>query len=322
MPAITFPALENGEWVTRTIDLHQLSARNPKTQVSTVNASDSLPSTPTLGLLSKTVIRSPVVNQILPACLRHKKSNDVVFVGEDFIHVRQILLKGGIEHIATKHDFGAKIWACRVLGRPSQPKDIRIKNWANRVISDEDLETAYGEPDDPMDVDHSEQDLPPQVLVLTLETQELLFVSLHLMPDRSYKFRQTGVPLPTSLDYLEALGRHLAVDPRSKAIAVGALEGSFAIYQTKEVSQLRGDISRGLQNRCLIKAQQTIKVNGVILQMDFLYPGPTDDEYVVLVLVVARNGRTQIHSYAWDFSNGLEERPEDTRIEKLDGGEY
>lgn len=322
MSALTFPMLENGEWVTKSINLRHLLDHQKGSQSSTSNATDPLPSTPNLGLLSKTANRSPVINNILPARLRHKDLNDVVFVGEDFIHVKEIRSGASIEHIASKADFGARILASRVLGEVIAPLDSLDKNWGNHWVSEEDRAPEYGDHYDPMEVDTTQPELPPQLLVLTLENQQIVFVHLCQKSDGSHQFRQVAVPLPTSLDYLDALGRHLAVDPRSRAIAVGALEGSFAIYQTKEVDQLRGDFRKDVLDWCPVQAQQILKVNGVILKMEFLHPGSVDGNDIVLVLIVAWKGRTQIHSYAWDFSDGLEPHPVDFRIERIDEGEW
>ncbi|KAL9078647.1 MAG: hypothetical protein Q9157_002446 [Trypethelium eluteriae] len=322
MPIITFPVLENGVWVTKTADLSQLSDYDPNIRDPDNSTTSYLPPTPDLGLLSKTIIRSPVVNNILPARVRHKSLDDVVFVGEDFIQVKQIHSGGVLEHIATKSDFGSKIWASRVLGPSLQPKDARNRNWENQSLSSEDLVYEDADFDDPMDLDTEQQSLPPQILALTLESQQLCFVFVRQMPDGSHEFRQMTIPLPTSLDYLKTIGRHLATDPRCRAMAVGAIEGSFTIYQTRQVCQLQEDPTKDVRNWCPIQAQQILKVNGVILNMDFLYPSSTDDEHVILVLIVSRNGRLQILSYAWDFTDGLEENPEDTKIETIEEAQY
>ncbi|KAF2232586.1 hypothetical protein EV356DRAFT_534515 [Viridothelium virens] len=322
MPIITFPVLENGVWVTKTADLSQLSDYDPNIRDPDNSTTSYLPPTPDLGLLSKTIIRSPAVNNILPARVRHKSLDDVVFVGEDFIQVKQIHSGGVLEHIATKSDFGSKIWASRVLGPSLQPKDARNRNWENQSLSSEDLVYEDADFDDPMDLDTEQQSLPPQILALTLESQQLCFVFVRQMPDGSHEFRQMTIPLPTSLDYLKTIGRHLATDPRCRAMAVGAIEGSFTIYQTRQVCQLQEDPTKDVRNWCPIQAQQILKVNGVILNMDFLYPSSTDDEHVILVLIVSRNGRLQILSYAWDFTDGLEENPEDTKIETIEEAQY
>ncbi|KAL9095200.1 MAG: hypothetical protein Q9165_002456 [Trypethelium subeluteriae] len=322
MANITFPVLENGIWVTQTLDLSQVSDYNPNIKVPDISTANHLPPTPDLGLLSRTVIRTPIVNNILPARVRHESLDDAVFVGEDFIQIKQIHPEGVLEHIATKSDFGSKIWASRVLGQGLQPKDARNKNWENQSLGGDDLVYEVADFMDPMDLDTKQQSLPPQILALTLESQQLCFVFLRQMPDGSHEFRQMTIPLPTSLDYLKTIGRHLAVDPHSRAMAVGAIEGTFTIYQTRQVGQLQEDPTKDVRNWCPLQAQQILKVNGVILKMDFLYPSSADDEHVILVLIVSRNGRLQILSYAWDFTVGLEENPEETKLENIEEAEY
>ena len=318
MPTITYPVLENGEWVTERIDLHGMPVGQQEDLAHPTDATDSLPATPTLGLLSKTVIRSPTINNILPARLRSVENNDIVFVGEDFIHIKEVFSNGDIEHVATKSDFGGKILASRVLGQVNHEKlDTRDQLGHDQRSNISEDKFDRSESYDPMEIDEAQHSLPPQLLVLTLDIQQLVFVILRQASNGSYEFRQMIIPLPTSLDYLETLGKHLAVDSRSKAMAVGAWEGSFAIYQIKNLGQLREDAKEGVRDWCPIQAQQILKINGVILKMEFLEAGSADDNRVVLILVVARKGRILIHTYVWDFSDGLEQRPVDTRVEKI-----
>ncbi|KAI9663098.1 MAG: hypothetical protein M1821_008146 [Bathelium mastoideum] len=322
MPTITYPVVEGDAWATRTMEVDRLTDHDQDNRALHLDNMDDLPRTPKLGLLSRTVVRSTIINQILPAKLRHEKHNDVVYIGEDSIHVKEVLETGKITHIASKTDFGARIWASRVLGQVSPPPDATNKNWANQVFSDEESKNGIPIPSDPMDLDVTEQPMPPQLLALTLETQQLVFIFLRQSSNGAHEFRQATIPLPTSQDYLETLGRHLAVDPRTKAIAVGALEGSFALLHIKPMSQIQEDARKGVRAWRPIESQQIHKVNGVILKMDFLHTGSLDDERVILVLVVARQGRILIHSYAWNLRDWLGQPPEESRIEKISDAKY
>ena len=73
--------LQNGEWTTRTLDVNTvLRHYNQQDQEATANAVE-IERGPVLGLLTQTIIRSPVVHWILPAKLRSPAKNDVAFIG-------------------------------------------------------------------------------------------------------------------------------------------------------------------------------------------------------------------------------------------------
>lgn len=70
---------EHGSWVTENVTIQALvSANDPPTTAR----EDCRP--PECGLLTRTVIESPVVQWILPARIRSAAHNDVVFIGVCF----------------------------------------------------------------------------------------------------------------------------------------------------------------------------------------------------------------------------------------------
>jgi hypothetical protein len=69
--------LRDGEWVTETVNL-QAALKASATTKSTTQAH---PEPPTCGILSRTVVESPIVHWILPVRLRSESHNDIAFVG-------------------------------------------------------------------------------------------------------------------------------------------------------------------------------------------------------------------------------------------------
>jgi hypothetical protein len=70
--------LRDGEWVTQTVSFHdalKASSSVPKT------TSDLHTKRPTCGILSRTIIESPVVHWVLPVWLRSRSHNDLAFIG-------------------------------------------------------------------------------------------------------------------------------------------------------------------------------------------------------------------------------------------------
>src|SRR5690242_9830543 len=103
--------LVNGAWATRRVDIGEILARNREAPAALVEPTKSR--LPIIGVLSRTVIHSPVIQWVLPARIRHPDKNDVVFVGEDYIQIKELVESGHLEDVVTKSDFDAKILAAK-----------------------------------------------------------------------------------------------------------------------------------------------------------------------------------------------------------------
>lgn len=75
--------LENDEWVARTISADELMRDNSTPHRKTGRQSFSKP--PTCGLLTRTVVESPVIRWVLPVQLRSARYNDVALIGVSFL---------------------------------------------------------------------------------------------------------------------------------------------------------------------------------------------------------------------------------------------
>lgn len=69
----------NRQWTTETTPRGQLMAHN------NLHDSSSPEDAPVYGLLTRTLVHSPVIRQIIPARIRSKDLNDVVFVGVSLV---------------------------------------------------------------------------------------------------------------------------------------------------------------------------------------------------------------------------------------------
>jgi hypothetical protein len=315
MATITTQVLENGQWVSRTRDLREILQQDQDNLKPTPEPKDILPPTPQLGLLSRTIIRSPLINRLLPARLRHGCHNDVAFVGEDFLHVKEILSNRTIRHVSTKVGFGTRIRASAIIGRAPEPPDDSKQNSSRQSSMDFDLEEPYSER---MDIDINTYRLPPQMLVLALEDRRLMFLYLRHSQNGPPKFRQMSIPLPTTGDSLKLLGRHIAVDPQSQVMAVGASEGGILLCRLKQMQDLRDSPGRDVRSWCPISKQLSLKVKGSILKMDFLYPDYKQDRCAILVIVVAKGGCLLVLSYYFDLANGALNNPQPCDVQRID----
>lgn len=76
--------LVNGEWTTRVLDVDTvLRHYDQQEKENGANLLD-VEQTPKFGLLTQTVIRSPLVHWILPIRLRDSRIHDVAFIGVRF----------------------------------------------------------------------------------------------------------------------------------------------------------------------------------------------------------------------------------------------
>lgn len=77
--------LVDGVWTTRRIEIQTAIDENIRAS-SSAQAEAPVSSTkrkavPSMGILTRTLIESPIVRWIIPARIRHKDKNDVVFIG-------------------------------------------------------------------------------------------------------------------------------------------------------------------------------------------------------------------------------------------------
>jgi hypothetical protein len=107
--------LRNGEWVTQTVsfqDALKASSSVPKT------TSDHHTEKPACGILSRTIIESPVVHWVLPVWLRSRSNNDLAFIGDRFVQISELREDGQVHEVIRKADFGTRIRNAVVLGAP------------------------------------------------------------------------------------------------------------------------------------------------------------------------------------------------------------
>jgi hypothetical protein len=88
--------LVNGEWTTRTLDINTVLRHYDQQDEEANKTEAEIEAAPVLGLLSQTVVRSPLVHWILPVSLRNPETNDVAFIG-----VRNFILCRSVNTLST-----------------------------------------------------------------------------------------------------------------------------------------------------------------------------------------------------------------------------
>lgn len=154
------------------------------------------------------------------------------------------------------------------------------------------------------DVHHT---LPPQLLVLMLETGDAVFLFIRERADGTLEFVTTKYESPRNLQFL---GYHLSIDPSSRYMAAGSAQGAFVIYELESLAAMDSQF----QNRGSFEPVKSIRIRttqGVIHKMEFLHPRPEDDYHIILLLIIIRREASkQAHVsrmvvYDWELGDEL-----------------
>ncbi|USW53345.1 Putative galactose oxidase/kelch, beta-propeller [Septoria linicola] len=255
--------------------------------MNSADPSNSLGSRGAVGLYTKTSVESSVVKFILHARIRHRRLNDVVFVGDTFIHVKQVGHEGHLQHVAFKNDFDARIRHAATFRHEPDPEDedFLVK-----------LEKDASSLDAPA--------FPPQSIVLTLDSNDIVFIFLRYDGKGPGSFEQRAVPMPTFSRTMYQTGQHLAIDPHSRAVAVAAQEREIIVYAAKPTEQIQHEIKNHVKDWCPVLAQRPLDIDGVIQHLDFLIPPVDDADHIILLAIVVDKGKTKAIRVDWHRSPG------------------
>ncbi|KAL6814223.1 mono-functional DNA-alkylating methyl methanesulfonate N-term domain-containing protein [Trichoderma camerunense] len=294
--------LRDGEWVTETVNLQAALKASAAPQL----ASEPLPQPPACGILSQTIVESPVVRWVLPVRLRSSAHNDIAFIGENFIQISQLGRDGQVHDVIRKSDFGFRIRNAVVLGDnlehglDDDPYGVAVKP---EPPSSPLSPGAHG-----IFNDVQSRSLPPQLLVLMLESCQLLFLFLREGSDHTLEFVITKYDNPRLLPYL---GYQLAVDPSSRYMAAASPEGIFVVYELEPLSELNAQYTE-LGSIEPIRSIRIRAVSGAIHKLEFLFPRREDDYHIILILIVARRERSRgppvsrMATYEWELGEDLQ----------------
>lgn len=174
----------------------------------------------------------------------------------------------------------------------------------------DDFLVKHEDEDVPMDIEeglhngrHEGSELPPQSIILQLDTGDTVFLTLHQSNSGRLEFVSSRHRVPKSMLGLQP-GMHLTIDPSSRYMAVGCSEHLFAIYalhSREELSRQRGQESP----LRYVESESYFNVQGTILKMDFLHPNPNDMDHIILLVLYVAKGKTRMLLYEWETGNDL-----------------
>ncbi|KAJ5934317.1 hypothetical protein N7466_003864 [Penicillium verhagenii] len=229
------------------------------------------------GLVTQTILASPVIKWILPARLRNQNLNDVVFVSHNRVQIKEATGTSYLQDVAEKTDFSGSIDAAKVLN----------------VITELPLESQIRS--------EATHDGPAQILVLVVGMKELFF--LYCSPLKPKQFVTFRVPFPINVSLEIRFGKQIAVDPKSRAVAVCAAKNFFGIMRLKPPHEIQNEMLHGVLNP--IQEEKYFQTDGIIMFMEFLYPKSADDKNIMLLLILQREGVTYAERYSWQEGKEL-----------------
>ncbi|KAJ5170311.1 uncharacterized protein N7500_003094 [Penicillium coprophilum] len=230
------------------------------------------------GLLTQPLIPSPIIKWILPARLRDKHHNDVVFIGERRIQIKEALPSGHLQDVVEKSDIEGSLIGAKVINVSTQLP------WETQAPT-----SSIVHP-------YDRNKLPPQILFLVLDSNELLFMYCSEMGDGP--FVSYNRALPRDINIADKYGRHIAVDPKSRAVAVSASRNFFGVLWLKSPDELQMQMAQGKLNP--LSSESFFQVTGDILFMEFLYPKDNNDKRVILLLIIHNRDTTRSMVFEWD----------------------
>ena len=116
--------LEDGQWVTRMLDPYQILAHNRAQEEERVEPTEELKA-PVKALITQNLARSSCLKWILPAIIRHSSMNDVVFITEDSVQIKETFQEFPMALVSTKDDMDSQIRNAGVIGNLPGSSDGR-----------------------------------------------------------------------------------------------------------------------------------------------------------------------------------------------------
>lgn len=222
------------------------------------------------------------------------------------MQISELRRDGQLHPIQKKCDFGSRIRNARVIG--TSPVKLGFEQYATTTLhgakadDDNDLDMDMADASTPNSTQGASRQLPPQLLLIVLETGDCVFLFLRPTKDGTFAFEAVQHSLPSSR--LVRPGFHLAVDPSSRYAAQACSRNMFVVHELESMENLDGSLVHGQPLQPIISSRPR-HVNGVIHTIEFLYPRPQDPQHVILLLLVVSNGVTRMITYDWELGDDL-----------------
>ncbi|KAI0021260.1 mono-functional DNA-alkylating methyl methanesulfonate N-term-domain-containing protein [Xylariomycetidae sp. FL0641] len=291
MASIQTWVFENDQYVSRMVPAADLWKQGRDTQKRLEKPMPLEP--PTCGLLSQTVVKSPIIRWVLPVQIRSSRHNDVALIGDHTVQICELdedSPNPQLHHIASKDDFASRIRNAVVVGAGTHNG-----NRSEMDLSDTEL------PRTPAGDDYSSFH---QLLVLVLESGDLVFIYLRRLALDEWIFVPTVHQSPNRR--LVKPGFHLTVDPSSTYLTLACSESVLIVYELESIRNLRNQEKEGLSIQP-IKSTKARAVRGIIHKTEYLYPHSDHESQVIMLLILVQNAVTKLAIYEWESGDDLDD---------------
>ncbi|CAH0021859.1 unnamed protein product [Clonostachys rhizophaga] len=299
--------LRDGAWVTERVDFQAaLDVYAPPTKSNSEEV--SFGDHPPCGILSRTVIESPVVNSVHSVRLRSRWKNDIAFIGDRYVQISELRSDGQLHNVLRVTDFGARIRNSTVLGTGPIPTG-GAENGPSFGM-DDDVKLELLSQSERVSINMREDkapSLPPQLLLLILETGDILFAFIQLDPiTNALRLVTSKIPPPGNIPYF---GNQFVVDPSGRYLAVSSLDDTLVIHLLKPWKLLNEEFKQ--HGRIMPVMETSIRVvNGNIQNITFLFPSQADEFHIILALTVFSRKRTNnqgwmLFVHEWELGDDL-----------------
>ncbi|KAI0165679.1 hypothetical protein GGR57DRAFT_497155 [Xylariaceae sp. FL1272] len=260
---------------------------------------------PTYGLLTKTVIESPVICWALPAQLRSASLNDIALVSERSVQICEICPDHQLRSVVAKKDFGSKIQNCLVIGDHAylDTAEEKLRASLMRPQSDDiDMSDAVLA-DDPSSV--QEGATFQQLLVLVLEDGDMVFLACAPTDDGGWRFLSWSTDLARSTKLVDLRVHHMAISSSWDYLTL-ACGDLLLVAQLRPMKQIQRKFSEDGQFDDHIIGTKTHSVKGFIHQIAFLHPGPDKRSQIILLAIVVKHGVSKLVIVEWHTADPLQ----------------
>ena len=191
--------------VRNLMDIRHLVSPDQATGVERLKInSDIEHSSPALGVLTTTIVHTPIIKWAFAARIRHIRQNDAILIRESSIEIKRYTEDYRLQSVAFKSDFEGCIQAAQIIGPPRPPSDAKSR--------EEAINSKESSTEDPA----MSSTVPPQMLALVLRTESEW--SLYILFAYNGSFQEVRFvtyrhSLPPSNEITAQLGERVAVDP-------------------------------------------------------------------------------------------------------------
>ncbi|KAI1172716.1 hypothetical protein F4777DRAFT_581671 [Nemania sp. FL0916] len=292
MATVQVHVLEDNMWVVRNMAPEELIVPSRPQSISLA----PVLSAPEYGILTRTIVQSPVIRWVLPVQLRSSSFNDLILVGDQFLQIFELRADTQLYPISGRIEFSSRVRSCLVMGTHDYLRRSREDVHANYHGTD-DIDMASCNPSTPT-FDHEDAE-PYQVLVLVL-AQELMFLCMNAATDHVFAIKH---PI-SNVRHLVEPGFQTAISPKGGYLALACSEHIFVVYELESIVEIRKKCNER-QPFQAVRSHYAVSVKGVIHSLEFLHPGPEHPSHVVLLLITVQSGVIKLAIYEWEEGESL-----------------